>query len=118
MARRLRQNPDEVKVYQAGRGQESIVRFLKETNPDALDKEAELLLERVIAEFGDVKHPQSPRTEGELAAGDLYQMRNLGIGKVAPEIEGKDHAGTPFTLQVIRLSFPVFERIFQLRFFR
>ena len=35
---------------------------------------------------------------GAIAAGELFAMRNLSIGKVAPEITGKDHEGKTFAL--------------------
>ena len=102
MARRFRKNPAEIKDHEAPRGKEMTARFVKETDPDALDQEAEGLLERVIAEFGDVKHPLVSRTEGEVAAGELFGMRNLVVGKIAPDIEGKDQDGTPFALSEYR----------------
>ena len=36
------------------------------------------------------------------AEGELFAMRNLSIGKVAPEISGKDHEGKPFSLSDYR----------------
>jgi peroxiredoxin len=102
MARRLRENHEVIKAYEASRGKEVMARFLRDTEPDALDKESESLLERVIAEFGDVKHPLMSRTEGTIAAGELFGMRNLAVGKVAPDIEGKDQDGTPFALSEYR----------------
>ena len=102
MARRLRKNPEEIKLYEASRGKETMARFLKATDPNALDKEAESLLERVFVEFGNVKHPLMSRTAGAIAAGELFGMRNLVVGKVAPDIEGKDQDGTPFALREYR----------------
>ncbi len=102
MVRRLRESPDRIKDYEETRGKNEVERFVKETDPDAQEKEAEWLLERVVAEFGDVKHPLDKRTEGEFAAGELFAMRNLTVGKVAPEIEGKDDKGTTFRLSDYR----------------
>ena len=54
--------------------------------------EAEALFERVIAEFGDVRmpYPYNETPLGKLAEEQLYRLRNLSIGKVAPELEGED----------------------------
>jgi peroxiredoxin len=46
----------------------------------------------------------------EAARGYLFEMRNLAIGKVAPEIEGEDVDGKKFKLsdyrgKVVMLSF-------------
>jgi hypothetical protein len=59
-------------------------------------KKAEQLLERVINEYGDIKHWQSNLAED--AKGDLYEMRFLAIGKIAPEIEGEDIGGKKLKL--------------------
>lgn len=37
-------------------------------------------------------------TVGEVAKSELYDIRHLSVGKLAPEIEGKDQDGTPFKL--------------------
>ncbi|HEY2155118.1 MAG TPA: redoxin family protein [Isosphaeraceae bacterium] len=67
---------------------------------EALDREAELYFERLIAEFADVKmpHPYNPMPFGELARGELYAVRNLAVGKVAPEIVGEGVDGKPLKL--------------------
>lgn len=68
-------------------------------NQDAL-AEAERLFERVREEFGDV--PRWGETLGQLAERDLYEIRHLAIGMVAPEIEGEDVDGVPFRLSDYR----------------
>lgn len=62
--------------------------------------EAETLLERVVKEYGDVS--VGKRTLGQSAQGDLFEMRNLAIGKIAPDIEGEDIGGTKFKLSDYR----------------
>jgi len=69
-------------------------------DPAADRAEAERLLERVVAEFGALAHYR-----GDLAAaakGDLFEMRELAVGKPAPEIEGEDIDGVPFKLSDYR----------------
>lgn len=62
----------------------------RQTGSDAGDQasEAEKLLERVARDFADVKSYRG--TLADLAAGDLFELRHLAIGCVAPEIEGED----------------------------
>ena len=91
--------------------------------------EAEQLLERVGREFADVPQAQfiadgpgrvqvspykSPdgnsKTYGALDAAALFELRNLAVGKPAPEIEGQDIDGQLFRLsdykgKVIVLTF-------------
>ena len=60
----------------------------------------ETLFERAADEFGDVKCRTG--TVGETAKSELYDIRHLGIGKVAPDIEGKDQDGRQFKLSDYR----------------
>jgi hypothetical protein len=50
--------------------------------------EVESLCQRVIEKYADVKHWRG--TLGKAAEGELFEIRNLAIGKVAPDIEGED----------------------------
>jgi hypothetical protein len=63
-------------------------------------KEAEGFLERASKEFADVKYSRS--TIGEFARTTLNALRNLGIGKTAPEIAGEDINGHPLKLSDFR----------------
>ena len=49
-----------------------------------------------VKEFGDVTSGRN--TLGAAAQSELNEIRNLGIGKPAPEIKGEDIDGTPFKL--------------------
>ena len=72
---------------------------------DVAKTEAEVvqLLERCAADFADVEYyPDYPRRIGEVAKGDLFELRNLGIGQVAPEITGNDGDGVAFKLSDYR----------------
>jgi hypothetical protein len=60
----------------------------------------EKLLERAANEYRDVKFRAG--TVGEIAKSELYAMRNLNVGRVAPDIEGKDEDGTLFKLSDYR----------------
>ena len=74
-------------------------KLLMETG-EAGTKEAESLLERVVNEFADVEFRN--RSLAKWAEGDLFEIRNLQIGMVAPDIEGEDVDGVQ--LQAERLS--------------
>lgn len=69
-------------------------------NADAVRNEAESIFETVITKYGG--QPDYSGTLGQAAKGELYEMRNLVIGKVAPEIEGKDVDGKAFKLSEYR----------------
>ncbi len=63
---------------------------------EAQAKEAETLLEKVVNDFGDIAAGRG--TIGELAGRDLFELRFLTVGKVAPEIQGEDIDGVQFKL--------------------
>jgi hypothetical protein len=69
-------------------------------NDAAHQKEAESLLDRTVKEYADVKYFN--RALGDLAKGDLFEIRELAIGKVAPEIIGDDLNGSPMKLSDYR----------------
>jgi hypothetical protein len=61
------------------------------------EKEVEAILDQVVAKYADVEASEGV-TLGDRARADLFEIRNLAIGKVAPDIEGNDVAGKPFKL--------------------
>jgi hypothetical protein len=67
---------------------------------EEMSKEAETLFERVAKDFADVK--LGNRTLGAVAEGELFEVRNLSVGKVAPEIEAEDIDGVKFKLSDYR----------------
>jgi hypothetical protein len=68
-------------------------------NP-ALMKEAEALFEEVVAKYADVKAGRG--TLGEMARAELHELRELAVGKVAPEVQGEDIDGRPMKLSDFR----------------
>jgi peroxiredoxin len=98
MVRRIREKPARIDDYVHERHKDATERLVKTAVPEALEKQAELLLERVVAEFGDVKNWYDERRLGAIAQGELFKTRHLSVGKVAPEIAGSDHEGKPFRL--------------------
>ena len=70
---------------------------LAELNAEAgEEKDAIALFREVKAKYGDVAWWQG--TLGQRADGAIFEIENLGIGKVAPEIEGVDLDGKPMKL--------------------
>jgi len=62
--------------------------------------EAEGLFERVIAEHGQIA--SNGTTLAERAKPELFELRTLGVGKVAPDIEGEDLDGRKLKLSDYR----------------
>ena len=87
--------PKSVENYRNWLGDE-VVKKLQATDPAELRKEAESLFETVSAKYG--KEKGSSRTLGESAKGELFEMRHLQVGMVAPEIKGEDVDGKKFAL--------------------
>ena len=102
MVKRLRANPDDLKDYEKYSAAMPIARLIEIKDPRSLETESEALLERVVAEFGDVRIEGESRTLGEIARGELFDLHNLTAGKKAPEISGSDHEGKNFKLSDFR----------------
>lgn len=79
---------------------EDYVRELGQQDPDALVKEAETLFEQIAAEYADLELGTS--TLGRQAESCLFEIRNLAVGMVAPDIEGEDFDGEIFALSDYR----------------
>jgi len=80
-------------------GEEKATELLA-TDPAKLEAKAEKIFERVVADFGDVSYRRG--TLAAAARGDLNELRNLAIGKMAPEIQGEDIDGVAFKLSDYR----------------
>jgi hypothetical protein len=100
MVRRLKDagDADEHK-YARERAGKDLAKF-EAMDPDALEREGEQLFVDVTEKFADVSIPYGRKTVklADLAEGDLFEIRNLAIGKVAPEILGEDVDGKPMKL--------------------
>jgi hypothetical protein len=97
--------PEIVAGWEKGYGKE-VVAELKRSDPAALRKEYEELLERIVADK-DYAATLSDRggtkvALGELADRELFSFRHLQPGKPAPEIEGEDVDGVKFKLSDYR----------------
>jgi hypothetical protein len=95
-----REQPDLAKEFEGLFGKEYLAKLLKQDRAHAL-KEVEAVFERAAKQYGDVKLPGGD-TVAERAGGELFEIRNLSIGKVAPDVEGEDQDGTRFKLSDYR----------------
>ena len=99
MVRQLKQDPDLAKNLAPAWGQDVVDR-LAAADADQMSADAEKQLETAADKFADA--PVYRTTVGELARGELFELRNLAIGKVAPEIEADDLDGKSFKLSDYR----------------
>jgi thiol-disulfide isomerase/thioredoxin len=88
--------------YSVGRLDPSFFPYIHVADHQALYEEAGRLFERTIAEFGDLKSPRSGRPFAEIARSALHELRNLSLGRVAPEIVGTHVEGVAFKLSEYR----------------
>jgi hypothetical protein len=73
---------------------------LEALDPEAETQAVDALFARVEKEFGEVDTGRGKL--GPRAKAALHELRNLAIGKLAPEIEGQDLEGVPFKLSEYR----------------
>ena len=89
------------KRYEGLFGKEYVAAQLRRDRREAL-QEIEATFERAAKEFADVKQPYGGLTVGQKAESELYEIRNLSVGKPAPEFEGTDQEGQPLRLSDFR----------------
>jgi hypothetical protein len=99
MLQLVEDRPELIKQYAAVFGKHYLPK-LQRVGKAKFAEQIETLFERAANEFGDVKNRVG--TVGERAKSELYDIRHLGIGKVAPDIEGKDQDGAQFQLSDYR----------------
>lgn len=101
MARELQATKDEAELAQwkewigAARLAE-----LREVDTAALERKLLDELRAIARDHGDVKTRRG--TLGQAVASEIFELENLSIGKVAPEIVGEDVAGVPMKLTDFR----------------
>jgi hypothetical protein len=74
---------------------------LKRQDRETVMAEAGAIYEQAIEKYSDVAMPFGGPV-GEQAKTELFEIRHLAVGKVAPEIEGVDEDGRAFTLSEYR----------------
>ena len=76
---------------------------MKDRGLGAVAAESAALFQEVIDRYADIRiEGNYPQNAAELAKGELFVLRNLGIGEKAPEIEGKDIRGKTMKLSDYR----------------
>jgi hypothetical protein len=95
-----REQPDLAKVFAGLYGKEYLAKLQRQDSEQA-NKEVEAVFERAARQYGDVKLPTGD-TAAERAKAELFEVRNLSVGKVAPDIEGEDQNGKRFKLSDYR----------------
>lgn len=71
--------------------------------PTVEESEILSLYRTLESEYGDLKiHEKSKETFAAMAKSSIFEIENLGIGKVAPDIEGEDLEGVAFKLSDYR----------------
>jgi thiol-disulfide isomerase/thioredoxin len=101
-ARLLRATPDLLKQPEL-QEKRAMLEELGKADPDALDRQAERWYTRVKGQYADVVRPEAEAgTLGDAAERALFALHHLGLGKVAPDIEGEDLDGKRFKLSDYR----------------
>ena len=77
-----------------------MVAYLKAKDPKATKTELEQLFATIVEKYADVPGPRG--TLGASAEAELFEIRFLAVGCVAPDIEGEDIDATPFKLSDYR----------------
>jgi len=81
-------------------GKEYLAALLRQDRDNAV-KEIEAVFEQSTDKYGDVKLPVADPV-AERAKAELFEIRNLSVGKEAPDIEGEDQDGKRFKLSDYR----------------
>ena len=81
----------------------ALARLLKDEGA-RLENESEQLFDRITKVYADIKHPGpiGGQTLGDVAKRELFEIRDLAIGKPAPDIEGEDIDAKKFKLSDYR----------------
>jgi hypothetical protein len=84
-----------------GKAAYALAQALKGRGKGELPKEVEELYEMIADKYADVKI-YGNRKLGDMAKGELYEVRFLAVGKTAPDIEGEDIDAAKFKLSDYR----------------
>jgi hypothetical protein len=96
----LKERPEMARRY-AGLFGSDYLKKLNEQDPRQVTREIEEIFEQAAKKYADVKVPYGG-TVGEKAKSELYEIRNLTVGKTAPDLGGDDQEGQHFQLSDYR----------------
>src|SRR5438477_173167 len=98
----LEKNPDRTARAQSAlavalraKGKFRVAEYRRAADAEKLAVEAEKVYEALVKDYGDCPRliREGSGTVGEFAGRELFELRNLRVGKVAPDIEGEDLDG-------------------------
>jgi hypothetical protein len=92
--------PELAKEFAGLYGKDYLTELQRQDREKAI-KEVETVLEQAAENYGDVTIPGGD-TVAERARAELFEIRNLSVGKEAPDIEGEDQDGKRFQLSDYR----------------
>jgi AhpC/TSA family len=95
-----KEEPERAKEFAGLFGKDYLADLLRQDRDKVL-KEIEAVFEQAAQKYGDAKLPDG-ETAAERAKTELFGLRNLSVGKVAPDIEGEDQDGKRFKLSDYR----------------
>lgn len=94
-----KEQPELAREFAGLYGKEYLAELLRQDRDKAI-KESEAAFEQAVAKHGDVK--LGGDTVAKRAGAELFEIRNLSVGKQAPDIEGEDQDGRRFKLSDYR----------------
>jgi hypothetical protein len=95
-----REQPELARDFAGLYGKEYLAELLRQDR-DRAGKEIEATFEQAAEKYGDVKLPGGD-TVAERARAQLFEVRNLSVGKEAPDIDGEDQDGKRLKLSDYR----------------
>jgi hypothetical protein len=95
-----KEQPELAKEFAGLYGKEYLAELERQDREKTV-KEVEAVLERAAEDHGDVALPGGEKV-AERARAELFEIRNLSVGKEAPDIEGEDQDGKRFKLRDYR----------------
>jgi hypothetical protein len=95
-----KERPGLAKEFAGLYGKDYLADLLRQDRAKAV-KEIEAVFEQAAQKYGDVKLPGGD-TAAERAKAELFEIRNLSVGKAAPDIAAEDQDGKRFKLSDYR----------------
>jgi len=95
-----KEQPDLAREFAGLYGKDYLAELLRQDHDKAI-KEYEAVFEQAAEKYGDVKLSGGD-TVAERAKAELFAIRNLSVGKEAPDVEGEDQDGNRFKLSDYR----------------
>jgi len=95
-----KEQPELAKDFAGLYGKQYIAELLRQDRDKAM-REVEAVFEQAAQKYGEVKLPDGDTVAARVRA-ELFEIRNLSVGKEAPDIESEDQDGKRFKLSDYR----------------